>query len=116
MHLDHGLLSFGYDGLFEKDPRQTCYSAMFPITPIEIGEGFVVGKERVVSSVNRTFDSSGGDCAGSKTFKSRGARLTTQVHFYGDGGFLTHTENVTGASVRLRLRGPDRLAVIVWPE
>ena len=23
MHLDHGLLSFGYDGLFEKDPRQT---------------------------------------------------------------------------------------------
>ena len=88
---------------------------MFPITPIEIGEGFVVGKERVVSRVNRTFDSSGA-CAGSETSESHGARLSTQVHFYGDGGFLTRTENVTGASVRLRLRGRDRLAVIVWPE
>lgn len=48
MHLDYGLLSFGYDGLFEKDQRPTCYSSMFPITPIEIGHGFVVGTERVV--------------------------------------------------------------------
>lgn len=40
-HMDYGLLSFGYIGLFEKDPRRTCYSFMFPITPCEIGPGFV---------------------------------------------------------------------------
>ena len=29
---------------------------MFPITPTELGPGFVIGKERIVTAVSRTFD------------------------------------------------------------
>ena len=67
-----------------------------------------------VSRVNRTFDSGSGTgiCAWGT---AASASLTTTVHFFGDGGFLNRTENISGTSVDLRLRGTDRLAVIVWP-
>ena len=29
---------------------------MYPITPVELGEGFVAGKERIVTCVSGTFD------------------------------------------------------------
>ena len=67
-----------------------------------------------VSRVNRTFDfgSGTGVCAWGE---DDSARLSTMVHFLGDGGFLKRIENISGTSVDLRLRGTDRLAVIVWP-
>ena len=41
--------------------------------------------------------------------------VESRVHFFGDGVFLKRIENISGTSVDLRLRGTDRLAVIVWP-
>ena len=28
---------------------------MYPITPVELGEGFIIGKERIISCVSRKF-------------------------------------------------------------
>jgi hypothetical protein len=110
---------------------------MFPITPIEIGPGFVIGKERVVSKVERTFDAPSapydtfGDIGGALAENIGMPHSSTRkvvpispnplyagpimVHYFGTGGFRTRVQSLQGStSVELKLRGVDRLAVIVW--
>eukprot|EP01052_Picozoa_sp_SAG31_P033612 SAG31_NODE_3822_length_3852_cov_2.137490_2_plen_255_part_00 len=108
-HLDHGVLSFGYDGLFRNDPRRTCYTAMFPITVVEIGPGFVIGVERLVSSSEGTFHKPQ-DAA-----KRRGPDPDAgSILYFGDGGFLTRQTHFNENTVSLTLRGNDRMAIVVW--
>ena len=58
--LRHGMLyyhKFGTD-MPESDPGAGEYGAinhMFPITPVELGPGFVIGEERVVACVSGTY-------------------------------------------------------------
>ena len=52
--LRHGLLyvHYGYSSALK------CYGLvnhMFPLTPVELGEGFIIGKERIVTAVSRQF-------------------------------------------------------------
>jgi hypothetical protein len=55
-HLDDGVLSENYDGMFPKLPdRPTIWEHMWPITVIELGDGFVIGRERVVTKASGTF-------------------------------------------------------------
>ena len=106
--------------MFEKDLRPTCYGAMFPITPIEIGPGFVLGKERVtdpawmrrlparstmiasawgtrrlqaVTRVERTFQTPSGGA---------GSSGGVQVLYFGTGGFRTHVESFQARAMTLQ--------------
>ncbi len=60
-YLRHGMLYFHY-GTQLPAPGQSGsgeygpFNHMFPITPVELGPGFVIGKERIVTCVSRTFD------------------------------------------------------------
>ncbi|MBR2357242.1 MAG: hypothetical protein IKD10_12825 [Lentisphaeria bacterium] len=52
--LRHGLLYVHYGW----SSALNCYDLvnhMFPLTPVELGEGFVIGKERIVTAVSRKF-------------------------------------------------------------
>ena len=62
-YLRHGVLYYHYGtyipetgpGAGEHGP----INHMFPITPVRLGEGFVIGKERIVTCVSRPFEWSG---------------------------------------------------------
>ena len=54
-HLDQGVISFGYDGMWRNSSVPTCYEQMVPITVKQLGRGFIIGQERVISKVNRSF-------------------------------------------------------------
>ena len=61
-YLRHGLLYYYYGHYGIQSPQNESYSGeygainhMFPITPTYIGKGFVVGKERIVTSVSGKF-------------------------------------------------------------
>lgn len=64
-YLRHGVLYYNYETFIpETGPGSGEYGPfnhMFPITPVRLGEGFVQGKERVVTCVSRTFDWPGED-------------------------------------------------------
>jgi hypothetical protein len=51
-HLDYGVVSFLYDGMFYNKTTPTILSEMFPITPHRIGEGIVVGTERIITKIS----------------------------------------------------------------
>merc|ERR1712046_540825 len=48
-HLDFGVLSASYGGLFKNSSAPTIYAMLMPTTAFEIGDGYVLGKERVVT-------------------------------------------------------------------
>ncbi len=58
-YLRHGML-FCYGDSGPAEPPMTeagkgvtrCIQEMYPITPVELGEGFIVGKERIISAVS----------------------------------------------------------------
>eukprot|EP01052_Picozoa_sp_SAG31_P029018 SAG31_NODE_2850_length_4998_cov_3.096346_4_plen_827_part_00 len=54
-HLDFGTLSMSYGALWHNDARENVYAHMMPTTAIEIGEGFVIGIERVVTKRSGTY-------------------------------------------------------------
>ncbi|MFH0964333.1 MAG: hypothetical protein V2A58_10020, partial [Planctomycetota bacterium] len=62
-YLRHGVLYYHYETFIpETGPGSGEYGPfnhMFPITPVRLGEGFVEGKERVVTCVSGTFDRPG---------------------------------------------------------
>lgn len=115
-HLDFGVLSFGYDGLFRNDPRRTCYTAMFPITVVEIGPGFVIGVERLVSRSEGTFHRPPTTAPAEQAASRRGSDPDAgSILYFGDGGFMTRQVPIHENAVNLTLQGNDRMAVVVWP-
>ena len=58
-YLRHGMLYFHYGTLIpESGPGSGEYGPfnhMFPITPVRLGEGFVIGKERTITAVSGTY-------------------------------------------------------------
>ena len=58
-YLRHGVLYFHYGSeIPEKGPGSGEYGPfnhMYPITPKRLGEGFIVGNERIVTCVSRAF-------------------------------------------------------------
>jgi len=104
-HLDDGVLSFGYDTMLRNDSRPSANRFMFPITPVELGGGFVRGRERVVTKVNATFT------AGQEVPPS----VASAVVYTFTEGFLTAQRAVASRSVPVVL-APREVAVIVWKE
>jgi hypothetical protein len=107
-HLDQGVLSFSYDGMWQNSTRSTCYEKMVPITVTQLGRGFIVGRERVISKVNRTF--------APPSLVSPAATIN-----YYEQGLLVRTEKVAAgaSSITLTLKGPvgsatQQMGIIVW--
>ncbi len=53
--LRHGVLYYHYDSLLGPNAGPGITNCMYPITPVELGKGFIVGKERVLSAVSGKF-------------------------------------------------------------
>ena len=58
-HLDEGVLSYMYKGMFPNGTRPTILQHMWPITVKELGDGFVIGTERVATKATGTFSNAG---------------------------------------------------------
>ncbi|MBO5667936.1 MAG: hypothetical protein J6S43_02300 [Lentisphaeria bacterium] len=54
--LRHGLVYYNYNvGVDERYGGYGILDKMFPITPVELGKGFIIGKERILTAVSRQF-------------------------------------------------------------
>jgi hypothetical protein len=57
-HLDAGVLADPYEGMFPKrNNTPTILSQLYPITVTELGEGFVVGTDKVLTKASGVFQS-----------------------------------------------------------
>ena len=58
--LRHGLVYYLYGKFVDlKSGGYGIINRMFPITPVELGEGFLIGKERILTAVSRSFVTEG---------------------------------------------------------
>ena len=109
-HLDFGTLSMTYGALWHNDKRENVYAHMMPTTAVEIGEGYVIGLERVVTKRSGTYTAPSKpdvDHPG-KELQSRGS----VVHYYNSECMKSRQEKggpVVTVSLSLR-----EIAVIVW--
>ena len=56
-HLDDGCLSEQYGAALPKSDRPTILTHLWPFTPIELGDGFVIGREKVLTKASGKFQS-----------------------------------------------------------
>ena len=81
----------------------TCYEQMVPITVTQLGRGYIVGKERVISKVNRTFDA-----------PTTQAPRPATVYLY-EYGMLASTKQVETPRVDIALEGVgQQMAIVAW--
>ena len=111
-HLDDGVLSENYDGMFPKFPDlPTIWEHMWPMTVIELGDGFVIGRERVVTKASGTF------VAPARTSGHHTLFLYEQCLLIGTAGLH---QGIAGESVLVEdgqvavTLKPGQQAVIVW--
>ena len=106
--LDYGVLSFSYLSLFVNDSRPTCYQSFFPITPHELGPGWIFSAERAITKHSMVVH-----------HPNATASSSARVVYFGVGGFLLteYSSNYTGTAahaVGVRVEGNKSLAVVVW--
>lgn len=58
-HLDDGVLSEPYGAALPMSDRPTILQHLWPFTPIELGDGFVIGKEKVLTKASGRFKNGG---------------------------------------------------------
>jgi len=57
--LRHGLLYYYYThGIAPGTGEYGILNCMYPMTPVELGEGYIIGKERILTAVSRSFSTS----------------------------------------------------------
>ena len=90
------LLTHRYDILLPNvtgwETLENVMQHIFPTTPIELGSGFIVGVERIVTKVSRSF-----------TWSGTQSELTLRV--FDRQGFLTSKSTVRGPEIRVELDG-----------
>ena len=101
--------------MWQNSSKATCYEQMVPITITELGRGYVIGRERVISKVNRSFTA----VSPPRGAASAGAVATGATVYLYELGVLVKTEAVSGSTVSLSLNGPlgslvQQLGIIVW--
>ena len=99
-HLDFGVLSASYGGLFANSSVPTIYAQLMPTTALQLGEGFVLGKERAVTKV-----------PGRYVAPAASAKTRSKTYLYRDCFLVGATSG--GAEVELELE-PGLIAIIVW--
>ena len=110
-HLDDGVLSENYDGMFPKQPDlPTVWEHMWPITVIELGDGFVIGNERVVTKASGTFVAPAGTRGHTLYLYEQCLLVRTATAEKGiDGGSVAVEDGKVAISLK-----PGQQAVIVW--
>ena len=105
--LDFGTLTFGWDWMFANHSTETVNRKLFPLTPIELGRGWVRGKERIVTKVSGRFIYDG-----TSSLVPSGC----MKYFY-TSAFLTHSQRCETSpwplAVSVELAGSD-LCIVVW--
>lgn len=102
--LAHGLLYAGYNTeIPEESGSWDALNAMFPITPLTLHPGWIVGAERTVTALSGTYTWTGADEPVPKCFGLDGAAAACEATVGGGPG---------GWSVALTLDDWDQLAVI----
>jgi len=109
-HLRYGLLYYYYAPSFpEEGPTGGEFGpvkSMFPLTPVELGEGFIVGRERIVTCISRSFNRPEGRRPKVRLFDERGRAMTPKA------GQITVARNQKGWRVGVRLRDWWQIAVV----
>ena len=101
--LDFGVLMTNLNGLLHNNSRPTHWEQLYPITPRTLGDGYVMGVERVVSKTSGTFNWQGGQSDTS---------VSARVFSY-ESCYLRSEKVVAGPEVSLLL-SPGELAIIEW--
>ena len=76
---------------------------IFPTTPVELGPGFIIGKERIVTKASRTF--------GFPAAHDGSERLCVSI--FDRQGWLTNSSVVEGPQVAVALGGGARSFAVV---
>jgi hypothetical protein len=107
-HLDFGGLTLLYDGLFYNTTKPNIIATMYPTTVVEIGEGFVIGRERTVTK------RSGRYSPPAHLPALADAYVSSTLFVYQDCYELSATKGA-GLDVAVQL-APGQIAVIVWTK
>ena len=107
-YLRHGMLYYHYmlEDIPDSGPGSGEYGPvnhMFPITPVRLGEGFIEGKERVVTCISGTWQRPEGPTPTVRVFDLTGRALETP---------RSVQQNATGRSVQLEITDWAQIAVI----
>ena len=128
-HLDDGVLSYLYDGMMPKGANATIIGNMWPITVKELGDGFVIGVERVVTKASGTFSAYDSVDAPPPTGAAAGAEVAPGYTVYIYRNCVLVDKSVAGKDVPAALQAhvlpispttvavsllSDQQAVIVW--
>lgn len=102
--------------------RSTIQSYLFPITVVELGEGFVIGSGKVVTKISGTFRQD----IGTATLQSSAVKATTtRVYLYehclevaalrAGGSAVSPGVNISAAGDEVQLSLlPTQQAIILW--
>lgn len=109
-HLKYGLLFYYYVTDFPADGSQGGefgpVKNMFPMTPVQLGEGFIVGKERIVTCVSRDFLWSHSQKPKVLLFDESGRKVLL------DSQKIAITKSENGWKVNIRLRDWYQIAIV----
>jgi hypothetical protein len=79
---------------------------MFPLTPVELGEGFIIGKERIITCVSRDFLWPHAQKPHVLLFDERGRKVLS------DSQMIAITKGNDGWKVAIHLRDWYQIAII----
>jgi hypothetical protein len=103
--LDFGSLTYMYDMLLPNisgwEKLDNVMQHIFPTTPVELGPGWIVGRERIVSKVSRSFEWAGD---------------ALSLRIFGRQGFLTSKSAVKGPTISVALDGGERSFAVISAE
>ena len=104
-HLQYGVLSMGYDGLWPNTTAENIYEHMTPMTPVELGEGFIIGKERTITSRAGVYEVPAG----------AGPYTSSNVYTYRDC-YLVSVVAASGHNVEVEWLEPRAIVIIEWAK
>ena len=109
-HLDEGVLT-ELDGapLVNSTAPSTIMTHLFPIVPIELGAGFVVGADKVITKVRGTFRNSSASSA--TVFVYANCLQVAEAHI---GGPPATGVQIRPGEVAIDLSNPTLAAVVLW--
>ena len=105
--LDFGVLETNLNGLLKNNSKPTMWQQLFPITPLTLGDGFVIGRERVVTKSPGVFKR---QLSSIDSTINGGATIYHYKYCY-----LDSEKRVSGDTARINLEA-DELAIIVWDD
>ena len=116
-HLDNGVLSEQYGGLLPKvNDTPTILSHLYPITVVELGEGFVIGTEKILTKASGIFRRTDGLLTSSTRKKKHGAPVVLLFQdCFLKAAVLANTSTTPTRGVEFS-RGDTQVAIDLQPN